>query len=740
MGYAVPGRPPQSTFNQVTTATTLTTISPCSLTQLAAQTYTDQAAPIVCTEGEASISTHASSRSKEAPNQECIIGDQAAIALVQFSPCHTPVPAARLDADIAGIGDDLLPLLPLVPRPAKPQLKPSTLTDTCFVLPGNKVFVDKVLPANTTVFTQNVDFPMEYFVALHVLVSSPTAQYPAYTPNYAGARIPLQHTNLKIERWRYHLVGYEGAEIVQFLQYGFPLGLSVNPPPTLVSALRNHGSSYQFYSYLDEFLSTGLDRCELAGPFVVPPFEDVHVSPLMTAVKKPDGRRAVFDATFGEHSLNNGTPTDEYMSEPLAYDFPKVEDFKRFVLESGKGCYIWKRDLSRYYLQLPVDPVEYPLLCFIWRKCMFFFCSLMFGLRHSGLQGQKVTSAVTWIHRRLGLETDIQNLFNSLNYSDDIGGCEKSLERATQSFVALGELLTELGLKESKAKAHPPSTSMPYLGIQFDTISMKMSIPAEKVAEVREEISLWLKKSSASKKSLQQLLGKLFWVSRCVRFSRGFMGRLLSQLQLLHALPDHKKVKLPTGCRQDIVWWDRYLRRFNGIEMLYQTDPLGLSLEQLLDTGACVNCGDAQMLGGGSYCGSEYWSRPFPDWLQDKAIPIHLKEFWVVLASAWLWGEQWQGKMVYVFCDNDAVVEVLEKERPKDPKMLELLQEFLYIVCSRKFTPIFRKIGTKENAVADYISRCHDHTLIANYFKSNNLPMRTPIVALDTLFTLRSNW
>ena len=95
----------------------------------------------------------------------------------------------------------------------------------------------------------------------------------------------------------------------------------------------------------------------------------------------------------------------------------------------------------------------------------------MFGLRHSGLQGQKVTSAVTWIHRNLGLETDSETRFNSLNYSDDIGGCESSQQKAEQSFTALGDLLLDLGLRESASKAHPPSQTMPYLGIMFDTLS-----------------------------------------------------------------------------------------------------------------------------------------------------------------------------------------------------------------------------------------------------------------------------
>lgn len=602
------------------------------------------------------------------------------------------------------------------------------------------VFVDKILPPVGNILTQNAAYPLDYFIGLHSLVSAPTMQYPAYTPNYCGARIPLQHTQLNISKWRYHLTGYEGSEIVQFLEYGFPLGLSDNPPPTLVSTLRNHGSSYQYYSHLDEFLTTGLERCELAGPCYVPPFNEVHVSPMMSAVKKPSSRRAVFDASFGEYSLNNGTPTDVYLNHTFSYDFPKVEDFKRFVLECGPGCYLYKRDLSRYYLQLPVDPAEYPLLCFIWRRNLFFFVALMFGLRHAGLQGQKVTTAITWVHRRLGLETDEPALYNSLNYSDDIGGCEITLQRATEAFEKLGQLFAELGLKESSSKAHQPSTNMPYLGIMFDTVNMRMSIPPEKVAEVREEISLWMKKSSASKKSLQQLLGKLLWVSKCVRFSRSFIGRLLSQLQQMHSLSDNKRVKLTVGSRQDISWWNRYLRRFNGIEMLYETDPLGLSLNQLLDTKALVNCGDAQMSGGGSYFGTQYWSRPFPAWLQGESVPIHLKEFWTVVASAWLWGEQWQGNLVYVFCDNTSVVEVLEKEKPRDPKMLELLREFLYIVCTRKFTPVFRKIGTKENSTADFISRCHDPKLIASHFQSNNLPMRTPVTVPDCLFTLQSNW
>ena len=73
------------------------------------------------------------------------------------------------------------------------------------------------------------------------------------------------------------------------------------------------------------------------------------------------------------------------------------------------------------------------------------------------------------------------------------------------------------------------------------------------------------------------------------------MGRLLGQLKLTNSVGENKKVKLSPDCIADIQWWDRYLGRFNGVEIIYPTDPILLSLDQLLDTSTLVNCGDAQM-------------------------------------------------------------------------------------------------------------------------------------------------
>ena len=117
------------------------------------------------------------------------------------------------------------------------------------------------------------------------------------------------------------------------------------------------------------------------------------------------------------------------------------------------------------------------------------------------------------------------------------------------AFMSLGNLFDELGLKESESKAYPPAMCMPYLGVESDSKAMVMRVPAEKLEEIREELSLWIRKTKASKRALQQLLGRLFWISRCIQFSRVLMSRLLSKLKSMHSLPDHKKIVLSEECK-----------------------------------------------------------------------------------------------------------------------------------------------------------------------------------------------
>ena len=59
----------------------------------------------------------------------------------------------------------------------------------------------------------------------------------------------------------------------------------------------------------------------------------------MTAVKKPYSRRAVFDATFGDFSINNNTPEKEYLGETYQFTFPTVLDLAYLVVKLGQAVF-----------------------------------------------------------------------------------------------------------------------------------------------------------------------------------------------------------------------------------------------------------------------------------------------------------------------------------------------------------------------------------------------------------------
>ena len=73
------------------------------------------------------------------------------------------------------------------------------------------------------------------------------------------------------------------------------------------------------------------------------------------------------------------------------------------------------------------------------------------------------------------------------------------MSRSQLAFDTMGKLLSDLGLIESLDKACPPSTSMTYLGVLFDTNSMCMYVDPAKLVELKSELSNWVRRTVAKK-------------------------------------------------------------------------------------------------------------------------------------------------------------------------------------------------------------------------------------------------
>ena len=129
-----------------------------------------------------------------------------------------------------------------------------------------------------------------------------------------------------------------------------------------------------------------------------------------------------------------------------------------------------------------------------------------------------------------------------------------------------------------------------------------------------------------------------------------------------------------------------------------------------------------------------------PDLLQDPAVPIHVKEFWTLIVSAKLWGDTWTGRPIVLYCDNDAVCEVVWNKKPRNQVMLSLLREFLHVVVSKKFYPVVRKISTSDNHLADHISRRFDTAAAQQLFSKSGLNGMEKVMPKRKFFTFTANW
>ena len=152
--------------------------------------------------------------------------------------------------------------------------------------------------------------------------------------------------------------------------------------------------------------------------------------------------------------------------------------------------------------------------------------------------------------------------------------------------------------------------------------------------------------------------------------------------------------------------------------------------------------GDACPMGYGIWNPNtcEYFSSKFPLSLQDPQIPIHIKEFVCIIMAAKTWGSKWAGKTIEIFCDNDAVCDVICNLKPKNSLMQIYLREFLFWVCLFNFNPIVSKIASKENDVADFLSRNYSESDADIFFTREKLPPQNKLSLSDDDFIFQADW
>jgi hypothetical protein len=534
-------------------------------------------------------------------------------------------------------------------------------------------------------------------------------------------------SGINVHEFKKRAAGYRDTEVFEFLEFGFPI--NVDPSHKFnQKVVKNHSGATEFPAVIDSYITKELEHGSLLGPFESNPLGiPLALSPINTVIKS-DGvsRRVIVDLTHpGDTGVNAGIDKGTFLGDPFKLELPSIDRIVEGINRYGNGCLLFKRDLKRAYRQFPVDPRDYNKLAFTWRGLIYIDKRLAMGLRSASVCCQRSTLAVGYIFDR---ECDGVMVV----YLDDfIGIVPPGLSAALKEFVALGDLLASLGLEESQDKAVSPSSCCIILGIQFDTVKMTMEITPDRLVEITNLTKYWLGQTHITKRQLQQLLGKLQFVCKCVRQGRVFLARLLSFLRTFgHKGSEVKTV--PGDAVKDINWFYCFMSVYNGVSVMPATE--WESPDVSIATDACL-------LGCGGVCDKGFFHAGFPEFIAKLELHISELELLAIIVAVKIWSDFCLGRRITVLCDNEASVYAINKGRVRDSFMEAALRELAYVTAVAQCEVRARHIAGVTNRLPDYLSRWDLDKKFPKLFYSETAGKgMVECTAGDYLFKFSNNW
>ena len=249
----------------------------------------------------------------------------------------------------------------------------------------------------------------------------------------------------------------------------------------------------------------------MVGPSPRGSIPNLQVSPFGVIRKGhiPEKWRLILDLSHPEgNSVNDGI-SSQWSS--LAY--VSIDHVVQAVVRLGRNTLMAKRDIRIAYRIIPVHLQDRPLLGMQWRSQEFVDCVLPFGLRSAPKIFNSVADALQWVVGQRGVRW-------LLHYLDDflcLGAVHS--DECHQALAWLLAVCTELNVPVATEKTEGPSTT---LGIEFDTATIQLRLPAEKPTQLKQTIENWLGRKACTKRELQSLAGLLQHACKVVRPGRSF--------------------------------------------------------------------------------------------------------------------------------------------------------------------------------------------------------------------------
>lgn len=498
-------------------------------------------------------------------------------------------------------------------------------------------------------------------------------------------QLPCQPvTPIKPDVLKHLLTGYPTTEtkfLVEGFTYGFKIPFSGPYPP---KTTKNLASAFQHSEVIENKIAKEVSKGRIAGPFDNPPFEPFIVSPLGVVPKKTPGAFRIIhheSYPFGS-SLNAGIPKD-LTSVKYATVLDVISDIKRV----GKGSFLAKTDIVDAFWLVPLHPDSHHLMGIFWEGKYYFYKNLSMGCSYSPALFERFSTAIEWIARE---KFQINNIHHVLDDFCIVQACGHSCQSDLQNFE---NMCASLGIPLSPEKTCGPSTCLPFLGIELDSVVSEARLPTDKIQKCLRKIAEFYHRNKVTLKELQSLVGLLNFACSVVP-GRAFLRRLINLMEGVKHPMHHIRITAPV--RADLKVWETFLEDFNGksffIDETFLTSP-----DLLLFTDAAAS------LGYSGIYGRNYFYGAWPSNMQD--LHIQVLELYPIMLAVHMYGHLMSNHSVTFMSDNQSVVYVVNKMSSKDKWLMTLIRPLVLACLKHNILFRARFLPGAVNTNADLLSR-----------------------------------
>ena len=219
--------------------------------------------------------------------------------------------------------------------------------------------------------------------------------------------------------------------------------------------------------------------------------------------KHNGGWRRIHDLSWPPgRSINNTIP-----NTASAIQYTSIDNIFDLIRSLERSCYIIKCNIKDVFCNIPIAPIDWPLLAFSWGDKTYIECCLPFGLTTAPFIFNLFAEGLNWLlSAYLPLASIVHYLDNFIAIiAISIGSFQEVLTTFNNTYIYLTD---SLGIPQNDSK-DAAGTLIVMLRVEINTILLQARIPHDKLAYAAFKAALLLQPVCISYKALQCIIGFL---------------------------------------------------------------------------------------------------------------------------------------------------------------------------------------------------------------------------------------